>query len=261
MGPPGQVPGTGLAPVRTARAPVRTAQGPPGPDRAGPGPDRAGPGPAAQNGTGPGAVNGTAPGARAGGTEAQPPGPSRAAATGAGDNAGAGDKLSGPGRQARETPAGGTEPLSIVPGMETHDDEEEEPAGRRFGPPVPLTEAWALARNNPLEAVSVVLLGIGGLIFPVPPLWLIGALLALRSRRWDKRDKWLGLVGPPGFAVVCMVLLGLTGSGTFWHALATASHQFSLLLRVGCVLCAGYLVWRLRRGPRRRRTPPWLRMR
>ena len=228
-----------------------------------PGPQHADTGPAAQNGTGPGAVNGTSRGTRAGGTEAEPPGPSGAAAPDAGDAGDAGDAAdqpSGPGRPRREAPADGTKPLSIVPGMDTPDDAEEEPAGRRFGPPVPLTEAWALARNNPLETVSVVLLGIGGLIYPFP-VWLLGALVALRSRRWDKRDKWLGLVGPPGFAVVCMLLLGITGSGGFFHALATASHQFSLLLRVGCVLCAGYLVWRLRRGPRRRRPPPWLRMR
>jgi hypothetical protein len=56
-----------------------------------------------------------------------------------------------------------------------------------------------------------------------------------------------------------MLLLGMTGGSNFFHALAAASHQFGLLLRVGCVLCAGYLVWRLRRGPRRRKLPPWQR--
>ena len=63
-------------------------------------------------------------------------------------------------------PADGTEPLSIVPGMGAGDAAGDQPAGRRFGPPVPLTEAWLLARKNPLEAVAVVLLGVGGLIFP-----------------------------------------------------------------------------------------------
>ena len=137
----------------------------------------------------------------------------------------------------------------------------DQPTGRRFGPPVPLTEAWLLARKNPLEAVSVVLLGVGGLIFPLSPfpVWLIGSVLAFRSRRWDRRDKWLGLAGPVGFAVICLVLLGVSGSGSFFHALGQATHQFALLLRVGCVLSAGYLVWRLRRGPRRRKTPPWMR--
>jgi hypothetical protein len=155
-------------------------------------------------------------------------------------------------------PADGTKPLSIVPGMETPGPASDEPARRKFGPPAPLIEAWTLARQNKLEAVAVLLLGVGGLIYPFP-LWLIGGVVALRSRHWDKRDKWLALVGPVGFAAICMVLLGISGSGGFFHALAQSTHQFSLLLRVGCVLCAGYLVWRLRRGPRRRKTPPWLR--
>jgi hypothetical protein len=142
--------------------------------------------------------------------------------------------------------------------MEPAGPAEDEPAGRRFGPPVPLAEAWLLARKNPLEAVAVIVLGIGGLLLPFP-LWLIGGLIAVFSRRWGKRDKWLALIGPPGFAVICMLLLGLSGGGAFFHALAQASHQFSLLLRVGCLLSAGYLVWRLRRGQRRRKTPPWLR--
>jgi hypothetical protein len=168
---------------------------------------------------------------------------------------------SGQATRPEAAPADGTKPLSIVPGMDTGDIAGDEPAGRRFGPPAPLTEAWLLARKNPLEAVAIVLLGVGGLIFPVHPVpvWLLGGLLALRSRRWDKRDKWLALAGPVGFAVICLVLLGASGSGSFFHALGQATHQFAVLLRVGCVLCSGYLVWRLRRGPRRRKTPPWLR--
>jgi hypothetical protein len=164
----------------------------------------------------------------------------------------------GPAAQPGAARPDGTKPLSIVPGMATAGPAEDEPGGRRFGPPVPLTEAWLLARKNPLEAVAVIVLGVGGLLLPFP-LWLIGALISLRSQHWDKRDKWLALVGPPGFAVICMLLLGLSGGGNFFHALATSSHQFGLLLRVGSVLCAGYLVWRLRRGPRRRKTPPWMR--
>jgi hypothetical protein len=198
------------------------------------------------NGSGPGGLNGAAPAVPAGDTTS---GPALSPA---------GPDESGPATLPGATPPGGTEPLSIVPGMDTPDEAEDEPAGRRFGPPVPLTEAWALARKNPLEAVAAVLLGVGGLIYPFP-LWLIGGVVALPSRRWGKRDKWLALAGPPAFAVICMLLLGMTGGSNFFHALAGASHQFGLLLRVGCVLCAGYLVWRLRRGPRRRKLPPWQR--
>jgi hypothetical protein len=207
----------------------------------------------AHNGTAaPGAQNGTAPGSRAGDTA---PGPVVPAADPA---VPAAEPGSGPATQPGVTPPDGTKPLSIVPGMETPVPAEEEPPGRRFGPPIPLTEAWLLAKKNPLEAVAVLVLGVGGLLYPFP-LWLIGGLISLRSRHWDKRDKWLALLGPPGFAVICLLLLGASGGGGFFHALAHATHEFGLLLRVGCVLCAGFLVWRLRRGPRRRKTPPWLR--
>ena len=93
-------------------------------------------------------------------------------------------------------PPGETGPQSIVPGMEEAAEAEEPPAGRRRPPPAVLAEAWALARKHPLEAVSVILLGVGGLILPFP-FWLIGGLVALRSRRWDARDKWIALAGPP----------------------------------------------------------------
>jgi hypothetical protein len=226
----------------------------------GPGGNHGAVGPAVQNGhnghngtAGPGAQNGAAPGGLNG---AAAPG-SQASRTAPGPSATAGPNA-GPATQPGAAPQDGTEQLSIVPGMETSGPADDEPAGRRFGPPVPLAEAWLLARKNPLEAVAVVVLGIGGLLLPFP-LWLVGALIAIFSRRWGKRDKWLALIGPPGFAVVCMLLLGISGGGNFFHALAAASHQFSLLLRVGSLLSAGYLVWRLRRGPQRRKTPPWLR--
>ena len=249
------------------------ANGTAGPGTAGRtfGPGAAGPavGPGMRHGTaGSGAKNGTAGsaapdgaaqhernGAPVGSPPGAPPGGPPSTATPGGPAVG---PDSGPATQPGVAPPDGTRPLSIVPGMEPAGPAEDEPAGRRFGPPVPLTEAWLLARKNPLEAVAVIVLGIGGLLLPFP-LWLIGGLIAVFSRKWGKRDKWLALLGPPGFAVICMLLLGLTGGGAFFHALAQASHQFSLLLRVGCLLSAGYLVWRLRRGPRRRKTPPWLR--
>ncbi len=228
---------------------------------AGPGGNHGAVGPAEQNGhngtAGPGAQNGAAPGGLNGnpapGAQARPtgPGPSATAGPDAGPDA-------GPATKPGAAPPDGTKPLSIVPGMATSGPADDEPAGRRFGPPVPLAEAWLLARKNPLEAVAVVVLGIGGLLLPFP-LWLVGAVIAIFSRRWGKRDKWLALIGPPGFAVICMLLLGISGGGNFFHALADASHQFGLLLRVGSLLSAGYLVWRLRSGPRRRKTPPWLR--
>ena len=113
-------------------------------------------------------------------------------------------------RWPAESPAA-PQPPSIVRGMGLA---EEEPDGRLAGRPAmpaPLAEAAALARKHPLETVCVLLIGVGGLIFPFP-MWLVGGLVALRSRRLDGRDKRLALLGPPLFAVVCLLILGLPGT-------------------------------------------------
>jgi hypothetical protein len=158
-------------------------------------------------------------------------------------------------------PPAETGPQSIVPGMEQPAGTEEPPAGRRRQPPAVLAEAWALARKHPLEAVSVILLGVGGLILPFP-FWLIGGLVALRSRRWDARDKWIALAGPPLVTFAVLLIRAATSPGNFFSAFYHASqHDVGLSIRAGCVLCAGYLVRRLRRGPRMRTLPPWQRPR
>jgi hypothetical protein len=176
-----------------------------------------------------------------------------------------------PPRPAEAAGSDPTRPLSIVPGMSPPGEEapplpgERLPGDRRARPrtlaAAPLGEAWALARKHPLEAVTVVLLGVGGLLYPFP-LWLIAALVGTRSRRWDKRDKWAVLAGPPLFTLAGLVLLAATRQGSFFSVFFhAAGHDTSLLIRVGCVLWAGYLVWRLRRGPRSRPAPPWQRAR
>ncbi len=173
-----------------------------------------------------------------------------------------------PGRPTPAPAPGEAEPLSIVPGMSESGEPEDHPVtGRRsvagWRSPVVafLAEAWALARKHPLEAVAVVLLGIGGLILPFP-FWLIGGLVALRSRRWDARDKWIALAGPPLVTFLVLLIRAVTSHGNFFSAFYHASqHDVGLSIRVGCVLCAGYLIWRLRRGPRLRTLPPWQRPR
>ena len=174
-------------------------------------------------------------------------------------------------RSGRPTPApapGEAKPLSIVPGMSESGEPEDDPvagrgslAGWRSPVVAVLAEAWALARKHPLEAVAVVLLGLGGLILPFP-FWLIGGLVALRSRRWDARDKWVALAGPPLVTFLVLLIRAVTSQGNFFSAFYHASgHDVGLSIRVGCVLCAGYLIWRLRRGPRLRTLPPWQRPR
>ncbi len=165
-------------------------------------------------------------------------------------------------RPVRPAPASGeTVPLSIVPGMGQAGEAEEAPQTRRSSPAAaPLAEAWALARKHPLEAVAVVLLGLGGLILPFP-FWLIGGLVALRSRRWDARDKWMALAGPPLFTLAVLLIRAGTSPGNFFSDFYRARHDVGLSIRAGCVLCASYLIWRLRRGPRLRTLPPWQRPR
>ena len=114
-----------------------------------------------------------------------------------------------------------------------------------------------LARRRPLESAAVVLMGVGGAIFP--PIWLLGAGFAMPSKAWDLRDKWIGLVTP--------ILLVLAGSalvvvlGGEHHSLAAYAFEAWLsvgrISRIVAVLGASYLLWRLWRGPRNPRQPPW----
>ena len=118
----------------------------------------------------------------------------------------------------------------------------------------------ALARSHPLETVVVVLFGVGGLIIPL--IWLAGGLVAVASRVWDARDKWLALLGTPLFMFAALIVAGvLVGGrhgffGEFIHAF-DAYREY--LLRAGSVLTAVYLAWRIRQGPRMRSLPPWQR--
>jgi hypothetical protein len=112
------------------------------------------------------------------------------------------------------------------------------------------------ARRQPLEATAIVLLGLGGLIYP--PVWLMGALVALVSRVWDHRDKWIGLGGP-----VVLVIAGVAADvslasepnllGYLKEAWMFGGH----ICRIAALLGAVYLAWRAQRGRRPPTVPPW----
>jgi hypothetical protein len=133
------------------------------------------------------------------------------------------------------------------------------PAG---SPPVSLSSitgrVWGRARRYPLEAVAVVVLVLGVLIFP--PFWLIGVFVALLSRLWDMKDKLIGLAGPALLAIVGTGVGLATGDNRsmsgFLHEAASLSTD---LLRVGAILGAIYLGWRVSKGRRQEPTPPWMR--
>jgi hypothetical protein len=113
------------------------------------------------------------------------------------------------------------------------------------------------ARERPLEAASVVLIGLGGAVYP--PVWLLGAALALASRVWDVRDKWLGLAIP-----LFAVIVGMGADVSLSGRQATFSDYFreawifgGHLCRVVAVLGAVYLAWRSQRPPRQQSAEPW----
>jgi hypothetical protein len=117
-----------------------------------------------------------------------------------------------------------------------------------------------LSRRHPLEITAIVLLGLGGLLFPFP-LWLLGAIVALMSRFFQPRDKWFALLGPPFIALLGSVVTAVIAGGrgnpveVYTHALRL---DVGFLLRAGSVLCAAHLAVQVRRGPQVR-IPPWRR--
>jgi hypothetical protein len=122
--------------------------------------------------------------------------------------------------------------------------------------------AVRLARDHWLETAAIVLVGVGGLIFPVlPPVWVLGGALALLSDLWDVRDKAVALFGPILFSLAVSAVVGVAvGKGVAFFVSWT--HVFlwlaGYLLRVSSVICAFYLAWRVQRGPRIK-VPPWRR--
>ena len=119
-----------------------------------------------------------------------------------------------------------------------------------------LTATVSWYRQRPLEASAVALLGLGGAIYP--PIWLLGAVVALASRFWDGRDKWLGLALP----VLVPVIAAALGVATSGHAsVGHAMHEgwvFGVAgSRLAAALSAGYLCWRSVRGRRPPAVPPW----
>jgi hypothetical protein len=118
---------------------------------------------------------------------------------------------------------------------------------------------WGQARHHPLEAVAVMVLILGVLIFP--PFWLIGVFIALLSRTWAPLDKLVGLAGPALLAVIGTGVGLATGATKhspadyFQEALALSTD----LLRAGAILGAIYLAWRVTKGRRQESTPPWMR--
>jgi hypothetical protein len=113
-------------------------------------------------------------------------------------------------------------------------------------------------RRHPVEVTALLLLGPAGFLFP--PLWLIGALVALASKRWHPLDKWAGLATPVALTVVGFVV-GLIDSGSphLGHDVHEGWALAVIVSRFSALLSAGYLAWQARRGRRPAPLPPWKR--
>jgi hypothetical protein len=119
-----------------------------------------------------------------------------------------------------------------------------------------LASAGGWSRRHKLEAVAIALLGLGGVIFP--PVWLVGAAVALASRLWDYRDKWLALALPVVLTVIGTAVGVAVGSrASFGHGMHEAWVFAVAFCRATAVLSACYLGWRAARGRRPPAAPPW----
>ncbi len=113
-------------------------------------------------------------------------------------------------------------------------------------------------RRTPLEASAVVLLGLGGAIYP--PVWLLGAAVALASRLWDYKDKWVGLALPPMLTLIAVVIGVATAGNLSVHHSIHEGWVFGVAAsRIAAALSAGYLGWRSVHGRRPPAVPPWTR--
>jgi hypothetical protein len=119
-----------------------------------------------------------------------------------------------------------------------------------------LTAFAAWYRRRPLEASAVVLLGLGGAIYP--PVWLVGAFVALTSRLWDGRDKWLGLALPVLVTLIA-IAVGVTSGGraSMGHGVHEGWVYGVAASRIAALLSAVYLGWRSVHGRRPPAVPPW----
>jgi hypothetical protein len=274
------------APGTTPPAPASPAsQG--GTAGSAPVPGGAVPGGAVPGGAVPG---GAAPGGTAPGVTAAGGGPSGSASPADASSAGgaAGSTAPGGGRPeaagSQPAPAGRVPSPWTMPGTVRSATRGNGPSAARrpvtplqwrLSPPplsnVPRALAGRAAgfwRRHRMEAVALVLLALGGLIYPVPIwlvgflLWLIGAIMVSTSPLWSPSDKWAALVGP-----VVLVIAGAAAAITFGgkhHRLSQYVHEVQVnsfyMIKICALLGVAYLAWRAHRG-RRSPVPPWHRAR
>jgi hypothetical protein len=158
------------------------------------------------------------------------------------DEAGAEHATAPPVEPAR--PARGAEPAH-------HPAGQVEPAGpagspRPVGSPASADGGAAdletLFLRQPVEVGAIALLGVGGLLLPVP-LWLFGAVAGVLSRVWTTREKVTGLLMP-----VLVAVSATAASGDLDDLGDLGTSGVPPLLRLAGPVGAGFLGWRLLRA-------------
>lgn len=156
-----------------------------------------------------------------------------------------------------------TAPLPELPSAESPGPDSLETGAPSPDKVTVLAQASAKkAIGHPLESFVIAVMVLGGFIFPIlPPVWLLGSVLALPSRVWDVRDKWVALLGPvlvtlAGSVLIAVLVRGPGNVAVEYVRSVAASAGY--LIRLGCLLSATYLAWRVHRGPRVK-VPPWRR--
>ncbi len=256
------------------------SSGAPGPSFAGPGPGFAdpgsgGPGPSFA-GPGPGFTGSSgssgSSGSRTGSTrQASPAGPRPAGSSGPevrptqvmspGAATSASEATPTPANMARRVPSISTALVTIkrprvTPRVQAGD------VVRNAG--AAMFDAW---RQHRLESTCVVLMAICGLLYPFPIwvfgflVWLIGAATAVSSRLWTLPDKWIGLVGPVALVVIGTATLlsfgGTRSTGRLYVHEALADSM--VLIKIGSLVGAAFLAWRIFQGHRAPAVPSWRR--
>jgi hypothetical protein len=111
-------------------------------------------------------------------------------------------------------------------------------------PPLPPSP---IANSRWPAALAVLACGLGGLL--LPPLWLVGAAIALWSHAWIRSDQIAGLGLPVLVAVAAGFLSARYSPGTsVWHDL---DHMGLLVFRYSALAGAAFLGWRLLTGAQR----------
>lgn len=247
-GPNGSKPGRGSGSIRSVLAGLAGAQRRRRRASAAESVTRATPrGPGGGSGGGSSGGSGARPGGAPGGEPRKPgliPSPRRPAAS---------EQIGSPELLAASRPSGTASPRGSGP-----DKGRNRSASPRGGLPGRfISGVAAVARDNTLEVLAIVLLGVGGAAYP--PIWLVGAALALPSKKWDMGDKFFGVTLPVFLLIIGTVLIIVFGgqqdsiSAYAYEAWLGAGRLSRVLAAAGAL----YLAWGLRRGRRQPKQPPW----